>query len=312
MVFAGDWDHTKVIGSEACGECHGEAVSVWEQTHHYGGLSEREDGEEKAEEFAEVLGIDDYTEVDAVCTQCHATVGIEDEGETDPYVLDEGAVNCESCHSPANDWLEVHSNFGGNDISREEEDPAHREQRLAEIDAAGMLRPVHTYALAKNCMACHLVSNEALVNMTDHPAGSDFELVAWTQGEIRHNFTASGGENNDLASIQRQRVLFALGAVVELEGVLNALSDASDGEFKTKMLERAENSIARLDDMASATSNAEISAASELAKTAIRSGDYTAGGELGNLGKALSTIDPDTLNGLDEMLPTEYQGEPGE
>ena len=80
-----------------------------------------------------------------------------------------------------------------------------------------MIRPSSLYRLAKNCYSCHVVPQEDLVNKGGHPAGSAFELVSWSQGEVRHNTWHSKGKENVPASAARKRMLYLVGLGVELE-----------------------------------------------------------------------------------------------
>ena len=50
------------------------------------------------------------------------------------------------------------------------------------------------YDIAKNCLSCHTVPNEALVN-AGHPTSEKFEFVRWSQGEVRHNFQLDKSTN---------------------------------------------------------------------------------------------------------------------
>ena len=90
-----------------------------------------------------------------------------------------------------------------------------------------MIRPKAMYTLAKNCYGCHVVPREKLVNVGGHPAGSKFELVSWSQGEIRHNLWYGNGKDNKLASAKRKRLMFVVGLVVELETALRAVGKAT-------------------------------------------------------------------------------------
>ena len=55
-----------------------------------------------------------------------------------------------------------------------------------------MIRPDMTYKLINNCYECHTIGNKDLINKTaeldnPHAAGSEFEIVSWLSGEVRHN-----------------------------------------------------------------------------------------------------------------------------
>ena len=92
-----------------------------------------------------------------------------------------------------------------------------------------MIRPSSLYRLAKNCYSCHVVPQEDLVNKGGHPAGSAFELVSWSQGEVRHNTWHSKGKENVPASAARKRMLYLVGLGVELETGI-ARGRQGDGE----------------------------------------------------------------------------------
>ena len=108
-----------------------------------------------------------------------------------------------------------------------------------------MIRPSNLYFLVANCFDCHTVPNEKLVNVGGHTAGSKFELVQWTQGEIRHNVWYS--EDNNEASIERRRVLYVLGKLIDLEYALNGLAKATKrADYAIAMAKRAKLAIAWL------------------------------------------------------------------
>ena len=59
-----------------------------------------------------------------------------------------------------------------------------------------MIWPAQLFDVASNCMSCHGLANPALsaehaAAMLDngHPLKPDFELVAYSQGTVRHRFS---------------------------------------------------------------------------------------------------------------------------
>src|SRR5206468_4857753 len=104
-------------------------------------------------------------------------------------------ISCESCHGAAADWNLAHSN---------KDDP----DRLKKAEKLGMIRPTNFYRVAANCFQCHTVPEEKLVNVGGHKAGSEIELVTWTQGEVRHNLQRSNGKKNEEAPPERRRMLY--------------------------------------------------------------------------------------------------------
>ncbi len=89
-----------------------------------------------------------------------------------------------------------------------------------------MIRPRSLYQLAKNCYSCHVVPQEDLVNKGGHRAGSAFELVSWSQGEVLHNTWYSKGKDNVPANAARKRMLYLVGLGVELETAIRGISRA--------------------------------------------------------------------------------------
>ena len=61
-----------------------------------------------------------------------------------------------------------------------------------------------------------------------HLAGSqDFELVAWSQGMVRHNFVRTGGTANGAPSPAELRVMYVVGVMADLEYSLRAVAAAT-------------------------------------------------------------------------------------
>jgi len=234
-------DLNKVVGPEECGECHKDEVAVWRETHHYKSfydISRSDDGRK----IASKMGVKRIKK-DSVCVACHFLSGPKD-GQIQPI----SGIACESCHTPAKDWIKVHSDYGGKDVKKDQETPAHKAERLRKLAQAGMIGPGNVYDLANNCYGCHLVPNEKLVNVGGHKAGSAFELVAWSQGEIRHNFMSSpDGKQNLEDSPARKRLLFVVGHTLELQHSLRGVAKATKkATYAVKMAKRAQAAAARV------------------------------------------------------------------
>ena len=181
-VMAADVDN--IVGADECGECHKNEVASWRATKHYKTFKALSKTKE-AKAIAKKMGLKRIKR-ESDCVTCHFT-----QRKVAGKVKAISGIACESCHAPAKHWLNQHSDYGGKDIKKEQETSAHRKQRIAMIRKAGMINPSDLYGVANNCYECHLVPNEKLVNIGGHKAGSNFELVSWLQGEVRHNFTYS-------------------------------------------------------------------------------------------------------------------------
>lgn len=236
-----EMDHSKIMGADECGECHKDEVKVWRETKHYRTFNElaRRD---KAKKIAKKMGVKRIKK-DSECMNCHF-LNKEEEGELVPV----SGIACESCHTPAKDWIKIHNDFGGKDVKKQDETPEHRAERLAAIEKTTMIRPRDIYKLAQNCYQCHLVPNEKLVNIGGHKAGSLFELVAYSQGDNRHNFVRSEtGKENVESSIERRRLLYLVGQGLELEHSLRGVAIATEkAKYAVTMAKRVKISGKKL------------------------------------------------------------------
>ena len=214
-------DPASVLSYESCAKCHGSEVRVWKQTPHFKTF-EQLARDPKSSEICQKLGLRSVKRSD-VCTNCHFT--LQTKGDRDKPI---SGISCESCHGAAADWLSVHNDYGGKTATRESETEDHRDERLAVSTAYGMRNTRDLYLIASSCYHCHTVPNEELVNVGGHNAGSmDFELVRWSQGQIRHNFLRSDGQVNEVSDIQRLRVMYVVGLIADLEFSTRATANAT-------------------------------------------------------------------------------------
>jgi hypothetical protein len=204
----------KVIGMEKCADCHAPMVEAWKGTHHH-----ESDGMQRhpeAQDITHKLGLTRVKVAGGQCVKCHYTAK-----ESDGEIKFDGGISCESCHGAAADWNPSHSN---------------KDDKRAE--QLGMIRPGNPYQLAANCFQCHTVPEEKLVNDGGHRLGSDFELVSWSQGEVRHNLQRNNKKNGE-APPERKRLLYVVGQALDLEYSLRALARATqEGKFATNLFQR--------------------------------------------------------------------------
>jgi Cytochrome c554 and c-prime len=293
-------DPAKIVGPNACAECHKQEVEAWKGTHHFQTFREMPRRKE-ANEIAERMGVQRIRS-ESLCLTCHYTVQ-EKENKKQPIA----GISCESCHSAGEDWIKVHSGFSGK--TEKTETKAEKEARWKLADSKGMIRPSSLYRLAKNCYSCHVVPQEDLVNKGGHTAGSAFELVSWSQGEVRHNTWHSKGKENVPASAAHKRMLYLVGLGVELETGIRAVGRAT-ARKPFEMAKRVDQARKQLDAAAKAAPNVpEIAKMVEYA--------YSAGLKLNNerfltaaadgVSKLLVSItekyDGSTMAGLDSLIP---------
>jgi len=227
-------DPTKVLGPDSCTKCHEQEVRQWQQTPHFATFDSLHRKPE-AKQIADRLGLSSIKRNDT-CIACHYT-----QQEVDDRVRVIAGVSCESCHGAARDWLDLHADYGGPNATKESETPEHRLDRIRASVAAGMNNPANLYLIARQCLSCHTTPNEELVNVGGHTAGTaEFELVAWSQGMVRHNFLRTGGHVNAEATPAELRVMFVVGVMADLEASLHATAQATaKGNFGTTAARRA-------------------------------------------------------------------------
>lgn len=236
-------DPHRTMGSETCVKCHANEVKVWKATPHHRTFEELH-RRPAAKEIAAKLGVRSI-KYDGRCVNCHYTQQV-DVASGNVHAIE--GVSCESCHGSAKQWLDLHHDYGGEQVTRAMETPEHKRQRLAQSVAAGMRNPVNVYLVAQSCLRCHTTADEELVNVGGHPTGSlDFEFVSWSQGTIRHNFIDSDGNANDPSTRDRLRVMFVSGMIADLEASLRATAEATQkAKYGIAAAQRADRAAKRL------------------------------------------------------------------
>ncbi len=296
-------DPARVVGPERCGECHKSEFAAWQQTHHAKTFVEMHRNPEASEVVKKLGG--KRIKQNEHCLTCHYTQGLKD-GE--PSAL--WGVACESCHGRAKDWIDVHNDYGGKGVTKDTESPQHKKMRIEKTAAAGMIRPVDTYHAAANCYSCHTVPDEELVNKGGHKARSDFDLVSWSQGEVRHNYLYSVDKKNREASPVHKRVLYVTGKGLDLEYSLRAGAKATaPGPFLDNATKSVATALAKLKEIQAAQPIPEVAE-----MVAAASGAAVKPGNAAALSKAADGVaaanlkfgksnDGSRLSAIDKLIP---------
>ncbi len=253
-------DPTKILGPDSCTKCHEKEILQWHMTPHFQTFDFLHRLPE-AKAIADRLGLNSVKR-NETCVVCHYT-----QQQIDSRVRVIAGVSCESCHGAAKDWIALHNDYGGPDITRETETPAHRQERITASVKAGMNNPTNLYLIARQCLSCHTTPNEQLVNVGGHAAGSrEFELVAWSQGLVRHNFLRTNGTSNAQASQAELRKIYVVGVLADLEASLRATATATvKARFGIASAQRAARLKQRLYDISQVVSDPHIDAALQAA-----------------------------------------------
>jgi hypothetical protein len=165
-----------------------------------------------------------------------------------------------------------------------------------------------------------VVPQEELVNKGGHAPGSAFELVAWSQGEVRHNTWHNGGKENAPAAAEKQRLMYAVGVAVELEESLRAVAKATTpARYSVAMAKRAHEARRRVREAAKtiqAPEFMEILRAAHSASLSLNNGPAleAAADRIATAAKQLASYDPAQLAALDGLLPgaDKYKGKPSQ
>ena len=216
------YDPKSVTGAGECARCHTIEALAWNKSHHYKTFKNLPVSPE-AEAIADKLDIFDITE-EAACLQCHFT--LKDEGGGAKAI---SGISCELCHGAGKDWVNIHNDLGEYKDDPSKEPAEHKKARLEKSFAAGMNPLTGFYDFVSSCYKCHTVPNEELVNVGGHKAGSDFEFIAWSQGEVRHNFL-----KDEVVNATRPRehlqLLYVVGRALDLEYGLRGLAKATSDD----------------------------------------------------------------------------------
>jgi cytochrome c554/c'-like protein len=300
-------DFSKIVGPEKCAECHKSESEAWKTTHHYETFDSMH-RTPRAQAIAEKLGLQSIKR-DSVCLNCHYT----EQGSGGTAIA---GVSCESCHGAAADWIDVHADYGGKDATKESESAEHRKNRIAQSVAKGMNRPDQIVALAGQCFRCHNVPQEKLVNVGGHQPGSNFELVSWTEGEVRHNFLNSKTNVED--SPQRKRVLYVVGQGLALSTNMRDVGLATEkATFAVSMARRAAAATANLKKVDEAVKIPEVEQMLEISgKAELKLNNQQALSASANqveeaVRKFAASNDGSNLAALDALIPdsSTYKGQ---
>ncbi len=161
------------LGPASCGGCHTEQNEWWFDHPHSLSVDPFFAGETRNLQIARLYGLSpaQMTRGNQICMDCHGTVV---SGKETRDVLD--GVGCESCHGPANDWLEPHKVEGGGTGANR---PGYLEAlRLGKTDLKRL------DVRARVCTDCHYITEPRLLS-AGHPSGADFDYAAG-MGSVRH------------------------------------------------------------------------------------------------------------------------------
>ena len=246
------------VGPTACKDCHSAEFAVWEKTPH--ATSEKEIHKtDLAKAVTDALGERSMKRSDT-CVQCHYTEAPDKPGGR---VGANFGPSCESCHGPGSEYISIHNVYGPKGTTKDTETVEHRNQRFADARDAGMRWPRWrsdipampadvNFDVAANCFNCHGMARDSLDGATagkmldaGHPLKADFELVAYSQGQVRHRFYTSQSENEVMSPAEMSR-WFVTGQAASLVQAANAMKKTDHAKYVGVQQARAEKAKAAL------------------------------------------------------------------
>ena len=210
------------VGPQKCQECHRAEHGVWEGSAHFKAFrgAHKADG---AKEIAKASGGGKSMRRNEVCVACHYT---EVGGKP------KAGPSCESCHGAASEWLDIHNNK-----------TVASEKRIAAAIDAGMIHSSMLYEIAENCNGCHTMQNvdAAMAGKlidAGHPINGEYELVKYSQGQVRHRFYPPDVTKNQEMSQAELSNLFLTGHAVGLVYASNGIAKSDNEKYKAEMQKR--------------------------------------------------------------------------
>lgn len=221
-------------GPKVCSECHRAEYEIWQGTKHAASFKKVHKSK-KAKEIAKATG-EKSMKRNETCVQCHYTLVAKKAGAK---AKPKAGPSCESCHGSSSEWFPIHNDYGGSGVKASQEAPEHKAQRIANATEAGMKWPSDKYGVAENCMECHGLANpgvegEKLAIMLElgHPVVSDWEIVRYSQGSVRHRFYPPDMTVNAEMSRSELAELYIIGQAAKLVSAIGASEKSDSAKYK--------------------------------------------------------------------------------
>ena len=282
------------VGPKVCKECHIAEYKVTTGTKHFTSVKTVHK-DKRAKKIVRAVGYKRMKKSDT-CKMCHYTEVQKKAGGKRKIVA---GPSCESCHGPASNWLKIHNDYGKG-VKRDTESAAHKTERLQNAEAAGMVLPSKMFDVATNCMSCHglaapgLDEKSAAVMLDNgHPLNPDFELVAYSQGTVRHRFYPPDVTTNKELSAAEKSQLYVVGQAAALVRASAAIKKSTHEKYLAAQKKRIATATAALE----AVKGSVPAAGALLADPSVANGRALA---VAVKGKDLSSV-------VGGMLPSKYK-----
>lgn len=228
-------------GPAACQECHTAEYDQWSETQHAESFN-RVHKRPKAKRYLKAMGGPADARENEVCQACHYTVS---KGQGDSAVIARAGPACEHCHGPSSEWITIHRNYGGREVTKRTEPIEHRKNRYQSSKDNGMIWPSMRYDIAEGCYRCHILNPndldaETLTKLSDsgHPVDTEFELIEFSQGSVRHRFYPPDIDTNQELSPPDLARFWAVGQAAKLVVATRALARLKHPKYASEQQRR--------------------------------------------------------------------------
>lgn len=221
------------VGPKTCQECHRAEYDVWKGTEHFKAFRGAHK-HKNAKAIAAASGTGKSMRKNKTCMTCHYTE-IGGKAKAGP--------SCESCHGGASKWVKTHNDLGAGVKSSADESASHKKSRLAAAQKAGMIHSSMVYDIAENCNACHTMQkiDPAMAGKlidAGHPINGSYELVKYSQGQVRHRFYPPDVTKNQKMNKAELSRMFLTGHAAGLVYATKVLKSADNAKYKAAMEQR--------------------------------------------------------------------------
>jgi len=221
------------VGPKTCQECHRAEYDVWKGTEHFKAFRGAHK-HKNAKAIAAASGTGKSMRKNKTCMTCHYTE-IGGKAKAGP--------SCESCHGGASKWIKIHNDLGAGVKSSADESASHKKSRLAAAQKAGMIHSSMVYDIAENCNACHTMQkiDPAMAGKlidAGHPINGSYELVKYSQGQVRHRFYPPDVTKNQKMNKAELSRMFLTGHAAGLVYATKVLKSADNAKYKAAMEQR--------------------------------------------------------------------------
>jgi len=229
------WSQNKIVGPKQCSDsnCHSNIFEHNQKHPHETFFNTRY--EEDGVKIAKKMKVEDHFE-DKKCIRCHGT----EVASKYPKIAEEQkglfGVICETCHNPAEDWIEIHDKKG----------------KISAAVEKGMRPTRDLYQWSIHCFNCHRGVDENYFN-AGHKMGDKFNLTRYSQGDFKHwDWSKEEKEKGDLDKKLQVKLgkIWLTGEAFQIQYSLERMAESAKiSEFTKKNFALLQGSMQNLEQV---------------------------------------------------------------